>query len=139
MLSCVFMPSIETFRAPRGSPFTLELRGLVGVCTPGWVTSSSTALRVANGSSKSCRPPSVLLTVALVACTISAPPTTSTVSVAAPISSFTLTSAGTPALTVTLGTMPDLKPGLVTTTLYSAAAMEGSVHSPRSFVVALNG
>ena len=46
---------------------------IAGVCTPGWVTSSSTALRVAKGSSKIWRPLMVLLTAALVACTISAP------------------------------------------------------------------
>ena len=71
-----------TFNAPRGRPLTEELRGLLGVCTPGWVTSSSTALRVAKGSSKSWRPPMVLLTDALCVCTISAPAATSTTSLA---------------------------------------------------------
>ena len=64
MLSCVFMPSMVTLMAPLGRPLMEELRGLVGVCVPGWVTISSTALRVANGRSVTCCAVRVLLTSA---------------------------------------------------------------------------
>src|ERR1035437_2447174 len=137
MLSWVFMPSMVTFSAPRGSPLTDELRGLPDVCTPGWVPSNSTALRVAKGSSKICRPPMVLETAALEVCTISAPPTTSTVSVEAPTSSLIYTVAGTPALTSMPEVRPTLNPDLLTAILYFAAAIDGSAHPPSSAVVVL--
>ncbi len=67
MLSCVFMPSMVTFNAPLGRPFTEELRGVVGVEVPGTSTSNSMALRVAKGRSVNCRPVRLVLTSAVVA------------------------------------------------------------------------
>ena len=82
--------------APLGNPLMVELRGLVGVDVPGCVTSSSTALRVANGSSVIWRSVSVLVISADSACTIGVPPVTVTVSVACPTSNLVSTTCEAP-------------------------------------------
>ncbi len=110
------MPSMVIFKAPFGMPFTVELRGVVGVEVPGASTSSSTALRVAKGRSVSWRPVRLLLTSAVCACTISAPAVTWTVSEVWPTSSLTFTVPGTPTIRVTLSTVSALKPAFATIT-----------------------
>ena len=56
---------------PFGRPLMEDVRDVPGVCVPGWVMTSSSRLRVVVGSSTSCRPTSVELTVALADCTTS--------------------------------------------------------------------
>src|ERR1039457_3317753 len=124
--------------APFGSPLMVELRGLVGVEVPGCVTSNSTALRVANGNSVTCRSVSVLVISAEAACTISAPLCTVTVSVAKPTSSFTGRFVGSPAVTCTLLAFATLNPALFTLTRNKPASSSSTLHWPLSSDVVLN-
>ncbi len=89
-LSCTLMPSRVIFRAPLGRPLMDEVRGRPGVVVPGIARTRSRASREAVGKSVICRPVRVVPTVADCVCSNSPPPTTVTVSFAAPISKSTL-------------------------------------------------
>jgi hypothetical protein len=112
----MFTPSSVMLTVPCGRPSKVVLRGPAGVCVPGRVTIRSVALRLGMGRSLTCRPVRSDETVAVATCRTSAPPTTSTVSDTAPISSATLTVAGMPASIAMPGLVVRLNPGAETVT-----------------------
>src|SRR5215475_12287569 len=123
---------------PLGNPLMDEVRGVPGVVTPGCVRTSCMASRATKGSSLIWRPVMVVATLAVCVCKTSLPPCTTTDSLAAPTSSVTLTVAGVAARICTFGTMPFLKPGASTVTVYAPALSAGTVNDPLPEVVTLN-
>jgi hypothetical protein len=118
------------FKEPFGRPLIDVVRGVPGVCVPGSVRVSSSRLRVLIGSSTSCLPTRVELTVAVDDWITSAAAVTSMVSLTAPTSNLRLTVAGTAASSLTFSAMLVRNPFAVTVTRYVAAGMEGTAYSP---------
>jgi len=98
-LSCVLMPSIVTLTAAPGRPAMVEFRAVPVVFTPGRYTRKSIALRVARGRLATCLRVRVVVMFAVCDCTISAPDSTTTVSLVPPTWRVTRIVEGTPAMT----------------------------------------